>query len=148
MPWRHDFVQCYWVDPDWAGFSGYPGDAAERSAPPPEPSGPPHVRSKYLTHGAPLASTNRPIGAAVIVVRDRIGFQYEREVGLDDLVSVREAAQLVGVPVMTLSRWIKRRSLRSRKRNGFSVLRLRDVLKVARDQGRVLPLGSRLKIVG
>jgi len=82
------------------------------------------------------------------VVRDRIGFQYEREVGLDDLVSVREAAQLVGVPVMTLSRWIKRRSLRSRKRNGFSVLRLRDVLSVGRDQGRVLPLGSRLKIVG
>jgi excisionase family DNA binding protein len=148
MPWRHDFVQCFWVDPDWGGFSGYPEDESQLRKSPPEPTGPSHVSSEYLTHGAPLASTKRPIGAAVIVVRDRIGFQYEREVGLDDPVSVREAAQLVGVPVMTLSRWIKRRSLRSRKRNGFLVLRLRDVLRVARDQGRVLPLGSRLKIVG
>src|SRR6266511_1637127 len=124
MPWRHDFVQCYWVDPDWGGFSEYP------------------------THAASLESTAQPIGAAVIVVRDRIGFRYERVVGLDDFVSVREAAQLVGLPIMTLSRWIKRRRIRSRKRNGFSVLQLRDVLKAAMEQRRTVRIGSRLKILG
>ena len=148
MPWRHDFVQCYWVDPDWGGFSGYPEDESQPRKSPPEPTGPSHVRSGYPTHAASLESTAQPIGAAVIVVRDRIGFRYERVVGLDDFVSVREAAQLTGLPIMTLSRWIKRRRIRSRKRNGFSVLRLRDVLKAATEQRRTVRIGSRLKIVG
>ncbi|HEY6924140.1 MAG TPA: hypothetical protein VI653_11780 [Steroidobacteraceae bacterium] len=148
MPWRHDFVQCYWVDPDWGGFSGYPGDESQPRNPPPEPTRPSHLRSKHLTHSASLDSIGRPIGAAVIVVRDRIGFRYERVVGLDDFVSVREAAQLVGLPVMTLSRWIKGRRIRSRKRNGFSVLRLRDMLKVATERKGRLSIGSQLEIVG
>src|SRR5713101_3960727 len=130
MPWRHDFVQCYLVDPDWDSFSGYPRDESQPRNSMPEPVGPSHVHSKHPTHSASLDSTGRSIGAAVTVVRDRIGFRYERVVGLDDFVSVREAAQLVGLPVMTLSRWIKGRRIRSRKRSGFSVLRLRDVLGV------------------
>jgi excisionase family DNA binding protein len=148
MPWRHDYVQCYWVDPDWAGFSGYPGDESQPSNASLEPTGPSHVRSKHQTHLASLASTNRPIEAAVTVVRDRIGFRYERVVGLDDFVSVREAAQLVGLPVMTLSRWIKSRRIRSRKRNGFLVLRLRDVFKVATERKGRMRIGGRLKVVG
>ena len=148
MPWRHDFVQCYWVDPDWGGFSGYPGEESQPRNAPAEPTGPSHVRSKHLRHSASLASASWPIGAALTVVRDRIGFRYERVVGLDDFVSVREAAQLVGLPVMTLSRWIKRRRIRSRKRNGFSVLQLRDLLKVAAERNGKLPIGRRLKIVG
>ena len=148
MPWRHDFVQCFWVDPDWSGFSGYPGDESEPRKSSPEPTGSSHVRSEYPTHAASLESTARSIGAAVIVVRDRIGFRYERVVGLDEFVSVREAAQLTGLPIMTLSRWIKRRRIRSRKRNGFSVLRLRDVLKAATEQRRTVRIGSRLRILG
>ncbi len=148
MPWRHDFVQCYWVDPDWGGFSGYPGDESQPGNSPLEPTGPSYVRSEHLTHSASLDSTERLIGAAVIVVRDRIGFRYERQVGLDDFVSVREAAQLTGLPVMTLSRWIKRRRIRSRKRHGFSVLQLRDVLHAATGQKRRLRIGSRVKTLG
>ena len=148
MPWRHDFVQCYWVDPDWGGFSGYPGDESRPRKSRPEPTGPHHVRSEYPTHSASLDSTDPPIGAAVIVVRDRIGFRYERVVGLDDFVSVREAAQLTGLPIMTLSRWIKRQRIKSRKRHGFSVLQLRDVLNAATEQRRTVRIGSRLKIVG
>jgi hypothetical protein len=148
MPWRHDFVQCYWVDPDWGGFSRYAGAESRPRNFPPELAGHGFVRSQYLTHVASLDSTDRPIGAAIIVVRDRIGFRYERVVGLDDFVSVREAAQLVGLPIMTLSRWIKSRRIRSRKRNGFSVLRLCDVLKAATERKRRLPIGSRLRIMG
>ncbi|SRR6266849_5495458 len=148
MPWRHDFVQCYWVDPDWGGFSGYPGDESQPRSSPPEPTGPSHVRSEHPTHLASLNLTGQPIGAAVIVVRDRIGFRYERVVGLDDFVSVREAAQLVGLPIMTLSRWIKSRRIRSRKRNGFSVLQLRHVLKAATERKRRLRIGRRMKTVG
>ncbi len=147
MPWRHDFVQCFWVDPDWGGFSGYPEDLPS-SRTPPGPTGPPHVRSKDVTHTATLDETERPIGAAVVFVRDRTGFRYERQVGLDDFVTVRDAAQLLRVPVMTLTRWIKKRRIRSRKQNGFSVIRLREVLRVAQDRQRPVKLGSRVKILG
>src|SRR3989441_6586225 len=101
MPWRHDFVQCFWVDPDWGGFSGYPGDEAPPRRPP-EPSGPAHVHGQPVPHWAKPDTTDRPIGAAVVVVRDRTGFSYERHVGLDDFVTVRDAAQLLGVPAMTV----------------------------------------------
>ena len=147
MPWRHDFVECFWVDPDWEGFSGYPGDKA-LSKTAPEPAAPAHVRSSYLTHSASPAEAMRPIGAAVMVLRDRTGFRYERQVGLDDFVTVRDAAQLLRVPAMTLTRWIKKRRIRSGKKNGVSVIRLREVLRVAQERQRPVKLGSRLKIVG
>ena len=147
MPWRHDFVQCFWVDPDWDGFSGYPGDAAP-SETTPEPAASAHVRSSYFTHTASLAEASRPIGAAVAVLRDRTGFRYERHVGLDDSVTVRDAAQLLRVPAMTVTRWIKKRRMRSGKKNGVSVIQLREVLRVAQERQRPVKLGSRLKIVG
>ena len=147
MPWRHDFVQCFWVDPDWGGFSGYPGDESP-CEPPSGRTGPAHVRTKYLTHSASPDETERPIGAAVAVVRDRTGFRYDRHVGLDDFVTVRDAAQLLGIPAMTVTRWIKNRRIRSRKQNGFSVIRLREVLRVAQDRQRPVKLGSRVKILG
>ncbi|OLD38525.1 MAG: hypothetical protein AUI57_06670 [Candidatus Rokubacteria bacterium 13_1_40CM_2_68_8] len=111
-----------------------------------EPAGPAHVRSRYLTHTASPNETNRPIGAAVALVRDRTGFRYERHVGLDDFVTVRDAAQLLGMPAMTVTRWIKKRRIRSRKQNGFSVIRLREVLRVAQDRPYPVTIGSRLKI--
>jgi hypothetical protein len=147
MPWRHDFVQCFWVDPDSPGLGGYPGQESPPSRPR-VPSGPAHVTSKYLTHEASLGETGGPIGAAVVVVRDRTGFSYERHVGLDDFVTVRDAAGFLRVRTMTIGRWIKTQRLRSRKQNGASVIRLRDVLRVAQERGRPVKLGSRLKIIG
>ena len=106
------------------------------------------MRSRYLTHTASPDETERPIGAAVAVLRDRTGFRYERQVGLDDFVTVREAAQLLRVPAMTVTRWIKKRRMRSGKKNGVLVIRLREVLRVAQDRQRPVKLGSRLKIMG
>ncbi|MGH2373367.1 MAG: helix-turn-helix domain-containing protein [bacterium] len=147
MPWRHDFVQCFWVDPDWDGFSGYPMDKApSRTAP--EPAGPAHVRSSYVTRTASPDEARPPIGAAVTVLRDRTGFRYEREVGLDDFVTVRDAAQLLRVPAMTVTRWIKNQRIRSSKQHGVSVIRLREVLRVAQDRQRPVKLGTRLRILG
>lgn len=146
MPWRSDFTQSFWVDPNWVGFGGYPeGHQDKRSVPVDE--GPAHVRSRYPTHTA-APDVGRPIGAAVVVVRDRTGFRYERQVGLDDFVTVRDAAQLLRLPVMTVTRWIKMRRIRSRKQNGFSVIRLREVLRVGHSRHRPMTVGSRLKIVG
>ncbi len=147
MPWRHDFVQSCWVDPDWGGFSGYAEDEAPPTRPP-EPGGPAHVHSQPVTHWAKPDATERPIGAAVVVVRDRTGFRYERYVGLDDYVTARDAAQLLGVPAMTVTRWIKKGRIRSRKQNRSSVIRLRDVLRVAKGRQRPVKLGTRLKILG
>ncbi|MFN0177200.1 MAG: helix-turn-helix domain-containing protein [Gemmatimonadales bacterium] len=84
----------------------------------------------------------------MIVVRDRTGFEYRRDVGLDDHVSVREAAQLLQLPAMTVHRWVKRRDLKSSKRNGFTIIRLREVLRIAQERKRPLKLGSRLVVIG
>jgi excisionase family DNA binding protein len=146
MPWRQDFVECFWLDPDWVGLSGYPnqeksvGEALEDVAPR-------HVKRSYFTH-SPTTPPERPIAAAVISVRDRIGFRYEREVGLDDLVSIREAAQLLNLPVMTVSRWVKKKVLKSSRRRGFAVLPVREVLRVAKERKRKLKVGSRLVVIG
>ena len=145
MPWRHDFVQTFWIDPDWGGFSGYAADKSP-SETPPEPASPAHVRSKHPTRMAPPEGTTRLIGSAVVVLRDRTGFRYERQVGLDDFVTVRDAAQLLRVPIMTVTRWIKKRRIRSRKQGGFSVIRLREVLRVAHARHHPVRLGSLLKI--
>src|SRR5438034_11742979 len=102
MPWRKDFVKCFWLDPDWAGLSGY-ADATKRSAATTEASVVGHVRRSYLTRVA-TTPPQRPVGAAVITVRDRIGFRSEREVGLNDFVTIRDAAHLLDLPVMTVSR--------------------------------------------
>ncbi len=146
MPWRTDYVQCFWLDPDWVGLSGYPNkarpvhDAVEDAAPR-------HVKRSYVTHSA-TAPPERPLAAAVVAVRDRIGFRYEREVGLDDFVSVREAAQLLDLPIMTVSRWVKGKVLKSSKKKGFAVIPVREVLRMAKERKRKLRLGSRLVVIG
>src|SRR5690349_4830553 len=114
MPWRKDFVQCFWLDPDWVGLSGYPN----QEQPPADSvieSAPRHVERSYNTRVA-RTPPRAPLAAAVIAVRDRIGFRYEREVGLDDFVSVREAAQLLDLPIMTVSRWVKGKVLKSSRK--------------------------------
>ncbi|HYL56668.1 MAG TPA: helix-turn-helix domain-containing protein [Gemmatimonadales bacterium] len=146
MPWRTDFVECFWLDPDWVGLSGYP----DQKAPTAEAlasAAPRHVTRSYHKHSV-TAAPQRPIAAAVIAVRDRIGFRYEREVGLDDFVSVREAAQLLDLPIMTLTRWVKRKVLKSSRKRGFAVIPVREVLRMATERKRKLKLGSRLVVIG
>jgi len=146
MPWRPDFISSYWLDPDWVGLSGYP-DPRELSPDDIETTAPGKIERQHLVHRTDEPRRN-PIAAAVIVVRDRIGFEYERQVGLDDLVSVREAAALLGLSMMTVNRWVRKGDLKSSKRGGFSVIRLRDVLRKAKERGQKLALGSRLTIIG
>jgi hypothetical protein len=150
MPWRRDFVKAFWFDPDWVGLSGYPDQEEEAQDRPAErPAGPPpnHVKSEYPTYTS-KTGPQRPIGAAVIVMRDRIGFEYERQVGMDDFVSIREAAKLLELPVMTLTRWVKSKKLKSSKRSGFVVIRLREVVRIAKERRAKLKLGFRLIVLG
>ena len=146
MPWRKDFVECFWLDPDWVGLSGYP-DPDKPPAAAIEGSAPRHVKRSYRTRVA-RTPPRRPLAAAVVAVRDRIGFRYEREVGLDDFVSVREAAQLLDLPIMTVSRWVKGKVLKSSKKKGFAVIPVREVLRMAKERKRKLRLGSRLMVLG
>lgn len=127
MPWRRDFAEAYWIDPDYKGLAGYPDDPGDQQRADQPLEGPPKPRL-------------HDVQEAVLIMRDRIGFQYERRVGLGDLISQRDAAKLLGVDLMTVTRWVKRKKLPSRKRKGFKVLRVRDVVLAARKQGIGLPL--------
>jgi hypothetical protein len=150
MPWRKDFVHSFWLDPDSVPLSGYPDERAEAKREPAEhPMGPvpSRVTPKYPTYTSKTGPVN-PIGAAVIVLRDRTGFQYERQVGLGDFVSIREAAQLLRVPIMTLTRWVRSEKVKSSRRNGFVIIRVREVLRLAKERRTKLKLGIRLMIVG
>lgn len=130
MPWRDDYVEAFWIDPEF-GLAGWPEDIPKK----------PTVESALKTehHYMPQEPTE-----AVIVMRDRIGFRYERIVGLRDYLSQREAAKLLGVPVMRVNRWVKSKKLASRKRNGYSVVLLRDVLDIARAEGCEIRTKGRL----
>jgi excisionase family DNA binding protein len=149
MPWRDDFVKTFWLDPDWVGLAGYPGQDDESVSESPETRKRPtpnQIEKPYPTYRK-KAGTRERIGAAIIVIRDRIGFEYEREVGLEDFVSVREAAQLLEVPVMTLTRWVKSKRIRSSKRKGFVVIRLSEVIRMAKERNLNPKLGFRLTII-
>jgi hypothetical protein len=126
MPWRRDFAEACWIDPDYRGLSGYRPGSAE------------HGKVKSIADPAPPEL--KDVEQAVLIMRDRIGFQYERLVGLDDFVSQRDVAALLSVDVMTVTRWVKAKKLPSRKRKGFVVVRLRDVVAAARRQEIPLPL--------
>lgn len=121
MPWRDDYLQAAWVVPEW-GLAGVPAHEAEEPESRPDPI------------------------QAVLFLRDRIGFRYERIVELDDYVSQREAAQLLQAPTMTINRWVRGKRIPSTTRNGFSVVRLRDVLQHAKKEGIALNTVGRLVV--
>lgn len=150
MPWRDDFVEAVWLDPDF-GLSGYP----EQKDAPKEPRNsfwerdlipdeemPPPVALDIL---AKEESQQREPVEAALSLRDRIGFRYERIVGLDDFVSQREAAQLLGIPKMKVNRWVRGKRIPTMKKNGYSVIRLRDVLQAAKDQNLPLKVVGRIR---
>ncbi len=131
MTRRRDFMEAFWIDPDYQGLAGWPSDAEEQARANVGEAKPPSLRD--------------PV-EVVIAIRDRIGFRYERIVGLADYVSQREAAQVLGLPVMTITRWVRRKKLPSRKHRGYTVVLLRDVLRLAKERGRSLKMRSRLHI--
>ena len=142
MPWREDFVEAFWVEPEEFGLGGWPEAMSAEN------------QTEACEQGEPAGErVDTPIELpepleAVILMRDRIGFRYERVVGLEDFLSQREAAQLLSVPVMTVNRWVRARKLPSRKRNGFSVVKLRDVLSTAKKQGCDFTMKGRLHVQG
>jgi hypothetical protein len=133
MPWRQDSPAAFWLDP-------HPGLAG-----PPEPF-PEELAGGFQRTFAALGLSGSP-EFAVITVTDRIGFEYRRVVGLDDFISQRDAAQLLDLPVMTVTRWTASGRLKSRQRNGFVVLRLGDVLEVIQRENRPLRKGRILATV-
>lgn len=161
MPWRPDYVKSFWIDPDYQGLGGHPEQEAAavpasatqappsrhpvaRGVEPPRSEEPAtQVELSHLTWAASHQDFAR-IAKAVLSIRDRIGFEYERVIGLGDYVSVRDAADLLQLPVMTVNRWVRAKKLKSRKRNGFSVIQLRDVLHMAESRAVRLTMGTRL----
>ena len=132
MTRRRDFMEAFWIDPDYRGLAGWPNEA--------------EVQAGQNVKAAPASQRHDPV-EAVIAIRDRIGFAYERIVGLADYVSQREAAQLLGLPVMTITRWVHGKKIPRHMRNGYTVVRLRDVLRLARERDRSLKMRSRLHVV-
>lgn len=131
MPWRHESPPAFWLDTG-PGLAG----------PPAEPP---------LTDGSHAGkAAGRPSGElcfAVITVSDRIGFEYRRIVRLDDFISQRDAAQLLDLPVMTVTRWTASGRLKSGTRNGFTVVRLGDLLALIKSENRPLRTGRFLATV-
>ncbi len=153
MPWRDDFVKTFWLDPDYKGLGGYLGEKEAEEDPKPADAPPTRRRPvpNKVTKTYPIyrrpSGPREPIGAAVIRMRDRIGFEYEREVGLDDFVSIRDASQLLDLPVMTLSRWVKTKRIKSTKRKGFVLIQLKEVLRLGNEKKRNPRLGYRIIVV-
>jgi hypothetical protein len=143
MPRRPDSIEAFWLDPR-GGFSGYPRASATREtrASPPRPT----LRAALEDMAARGAFAESP-AFAVIQVRDKLGFTFERVVGLDEYVSQREAASILDLPVMTINRAVRAKQLPSRTKKGYSVIVLRDVLKEAKRRGRRLKMRGRLMVV-
>jgi hypothetical protein len=88
-------------------------------------------------------------GRVILSFRDRQGFRWEREIGLNDYVNQADAAQLLGVPLMRVNRWIRKGgTLKSKKRHGFSVVRVKDLYELAIRLELKVPRGHRRALVG
>src|SRR5438309_10200161 len=118
MTRRRDFMEAFWIDPDYQGLAGWPRDAEEQARETVGEAKPPSLRDP---------------AEVVIAVRDRIGFRYERIGSLADYVCQREAAQVLGLPVMSITRWVSRKKLRSSKRRGYTVVLVGDVRRLTKE---------------
>jgi excisionase family DNA binding protein len=153
MPWRGDFVKAFWLASQF-GFGSTELADPDDERPPAKLSEvfrddqrfPLPVKKIKVDHPTWKSEVGEELAVrgAVIEMRDRIGFKYERAIGLDDYVSQREAADLLRVPVMTVNRWIRNGSLKSTSKNGYSVLKLRDLLRIAKAQAKKVRVGGRI----
>jgi hypothetical protein len=113
---------------------------------------PPHIRAGHvleLTDKRGWKSRlNEQAEPGVLVVRDRFGFRWERWIGLHDDVSQVEAARLLGVPLTRLNRWVHTKKLKSRMLRGYSVIRARDLYRLALDLKLEVPRGRPFGVVG
>lgn len=156
MPWREDYRNAFWVARVFGFGSTEPLEATDERPPAKlseiigdDKRFPLPLKKFSTSHSTWRGEVNdqNAVRGAVIVMRDRIGFKYERAIGLDDYVSQKEAALLLQVPVMTVNRWIRSKTLKSKKKNGFSVLKLRDLLKVVKDQKKKVRVGGTLPTI-
>jgi hypothetical protein len=170
VPRRDKFRQAFWND-DWTGLHGYPAVDPHYGKPRPTAApAEPMPLSKRIAKAQERSPTPvdgvsvsypedfrplplRPPSAewpklVTLVMTDRLGFRYERVAGLNNYVSQREAALLLRLPVMTINRWVRAKTLRGTKRRGSSVVRLRDLLEVAIAKGHKLPVGKSIVVVG
>jgi excisionase family DNA binding protein len=124
MARRDGYLSAYWIDPLL-----------------------PDLESKRKRHprGKRINATTQP-EEAVFIIRDRIGFKYERKVGLTDFVSQREAAELLSLAVMTVNRWVRDGELPSHSRNGFSVIKFEDLVRFATKKDLLDPNNLRTRI--
>jgi hypothetical protein len=149
MPRKSDTYVAYWIDTSGI-LHGYPGQ--ERPRPKAHKKGDWRER---LTPEAVVVTTDvtgwRTLleggkGARCILAhRDRQGFRWEREIGLNDYVSQGDAANLLGVPIMRMNRWIrdKNTKIKTRTRNGFKVIRVGDLYQFAIDMKLAVPRGHK-----
>lgn len=157
MPRRDDYHEAYWVFP--VTLQGYP-DATnpDYGKEPARPRGRPEPTSqvirkrtkgsrvrrvdvKHLVDRAELIDPKLMPTTVVLVTRDRLGFKYERVVALEDYVSRENAAKLLGVPLMTIHRWVDNRTLPSRKRKGVPIVKIQDLLTLAINKKRKIRMG-------
>jgi hypothetical protein len=160
VPWKRDARDAYFLDPR-PGLSGYPGKP-KKSPAKPRPEIMPLGLLKgaegehLVSHGRveqhltvwewPAASGFEPTWA-VVQMSDRTGARYQRVVGLRDYITQEQAAKLLRAPVMSVTRWVRAGELPSRKRGGFAVIRLGDLLAFAKERKRPVRVARRLAVI-
>lgn len=141
--------------PDAAAPSHVPPTPTEATAAPTKAETPRAENENYPAHGWLQAGNAVAIydkrgwksllderGAkALLVMRDRFGFRWERRIGLHDDVSQIEAARLLGIPLSRLNRWVRTGKLKSRKLDKLSVIRAGDLYRLAVEMKLEVPRG-------
>jgi hypothetical protein len=154
MPRRPDAHIAYWLDMRGA-LSGYPVDTPEEK--PARDRGedwetklpPDAVVSKFDSTGWRTRLEGGEGARCILAWRDRQGFRWERVVGLNDYVSQADAAQLLGVPLMRVNRWVRKGGpLKSKKRRGYSIVLVRDIYELAIKLDLEVPRGRPIAIIG
>ncbi len=160
---RHpDSLFGYWLSRD-KGLSGYPSriaDSSSTASPAFAPLDVGEAVAERIARPASIqmrdliwqldADASLP-AVARLISRDALGFRYERIVGLEDYVSRAEAAQVLGLSLMTIGRWIRAKKLPEKKRSRhgkkYSVVKVADLWRLAIQLKLRVPTGRLLAIV-
>lgn len=154
MPRRPDSHIAYWLDMRGA-LSGYRTE--EKKPEPRKDRGEDwemHLEANVVVTKKDITGWRARLDGGegsrcVLAWRDRQGFRWERVIGLNDYVSQADAAQLLGVPLMRVNRWVRPGGpLKSKKRHGYSVIQVRDIYELALQLDLEVPRGRPLAIIG